>query len=179
MRGVVEELPSPHPLVTLLPAVYQEDEFTVRFTGGLDAVLAPVLTVLDCLTAYVDPLLAPSDFLEWLSGWVGVEPDEDWPDLRRRTAIAAAVALHSSRGTVAGLRTHLEIVSGGQVVVTESGGVRTSATPTTEVPDVSTWLHVRVVARSASAGTLDAVVTAAKPVHVPHELEVVSDDRLS
>ena len=66
-RGLVAGLDAAHPLGWLLPAMYQEDEFAQRFTGALDTVLAPLVTALDNLDAYVDPALAPPDFLEWLA----------------------------------------------------------------------------------------------------------------
>ena len=43
MRGTVTGLDSPHPLGGLMPAVYQDDNFTMRWTAALDDVLAPVM----------------------------------------------------------------------------------------------------------------------------------------
>ncbi|WP_326948735.1 phage tail protein I [Amycolatopsis sp. NBC_01307] len=182
MRGMVPGIPNPHPLGGFLPAVYQEDEFAMAFTGGLDEVLAPVLSVLDCLHAYIDPMVAPADFVEWLAMWVGVDPEENWPAVRRRSVIASAVSLHSSRGTVSGLRDHLEIVTGGRVEVEDTGGVTWSRVPTGAIPAPRTHLRVEVfVDRPTSAlrRSLDDVIAAAKPAHVPHTLEVTQDDRLS
>lgn len=72
MRGVLPDLPSPVPLLHRLPGVLQEDDFLQRFLGAFDSGFAPVVATLDSLHAYVDPHLAPADFLDWLSGWVGV-----------------------------------------------------------------------------------------------------------
>src|SRR3712207_9317558 len=95
MRGTVAGLPTPYPLVSLLPAVYQEeDPFIGRFTAGLDDVLAPVIATLDCLEAYVDPMLAPEDFLAWVASWVGVILDEHAPMSLHRSAVARAAELH-------------------------------------------------------------------------------------
>ena len=102
MRGMIAGLPSPHPLGASLPALYQEDAFAQRLTGALDEVLAPIFSSLDTLHAYLDPALAPDDFLEWLAGWVGVTLDETWPIERRRQLVADATQLYRSRGTVAG-----------------------------------------------------------------------------
>ena len=88
-RGTIDGLHSAVPIVSLLPGIYQDDLFTQEFTGGLDDVLAPVFTTLDCLDTYVDPWLAPEDFLEWLAGWVGVVIDEGWPLDRSRAFIAS------------------------------------------------------------------------------------------
>ena len=91
------------PIASLLPGIYQDDVFTSQFTGGLDDVLAPVFATLDCLDTYVDPWLAPEDFLEWLAGWVGVVIDEGWPLERSRAFIANIVELYRWRGTIRGL----------------------------------------------------------------------------
>ncbi|MBO0515756.1 phage tail protein, partial [Streptomyces beijiangensis] len=69
-RGTVPGLLSAHPLGEQLPAVYADDDFAMRFVAGLDTVLAPLFTVLDCLEAYFTPALAPEDFLDWLTEWV-------------------------------------------------------------------------------------------------------------
>lgn len=181
MRGTVIGLASPYPLVTLLPAVYQEeDPFIGRFTAGLDDVLAPVIATLDCLDAYVDPLLAPADFLGWLAGWVGVTVDEHVPEELHRQTIARAAELHRLRGTVRGLRTALELLTGGTVDVADSGGVAVSDRPGGAAPgDPEPWLRVRVRVPADTAWSLpalhaavEAAVVTAKPAHVQHSVEV-------
>lgn len=177
MRGVVDRLGMPYPLHTLLPSVYQEDPFTVRWTEGFDDVLAPVVSTLDCLAAYVDPATAPEDFLVWLADWFGLPLDENVPLSQRRVAVAGAVPLHRSRGTVAGLKARLEQASGCPVEVSDSGGVTWSQTPDSALPgDEQPWLSVVVQAggdEQVSVRVLDELVAADKPAHVPHRLEVV------
>ena len=56
-----DELPSTRPLASFLPAMLQADDFCVRFTQGLDPVLAPVLATIDNLDAYLDPWLTPPE----------------------------------------------------------------------------------------------------------------------
>jgi phage tail-like protein len=181
MRGTVIGLATPYPLISLLPAVYQEeDPFIGRFTAGLDDVLAPVIATLDSLEAYVDPRLAPEDFLAWLAGWVGVTVNENAPVALHRSTVARAAELHRMRGTVSGLRTTLELLTGGEVEVVESGGVAWSDRPGTPAPgDATPWL--RVVVRipadtdwspAALHAAVEAAVVAAKPAHVQHSVEV-------
>jgi phage tail-like protein len=176
MRGTVPGLGLPYPLGGLLPAVYQEDPVTMRWTEALDEVLAPIVLALDCITAYIDPLLAPEDFLQWLSGWFGAVLDENWPTERRRSVVAAAVGLYQSRGTVSGLRAHLELVTGGQVEIADNGGATYSSIPGAEPPgDPSPLLTVRVTVTDqaqVNVRALDALIRAAKPAHVLHRLEV-------
>ena len=85
-RGHLPDLVSPHPLGERLPALYQEDSFTQRLLAAMDQVLAPVLGSLDSLDAYLDPSLAPEDFLHWLAGWLGFALDESWPLERSKNA---------------------------------------------------------------------------------------------
>ncbi len=177
MRAMVSELDTPYPLGSLLPAVLQEDAVMMGLTTALDAVLAPVIATLDCLHAYVDPRLAPADFLEWLAGWVGIDLDENWPRTRQRAVVAAAAELHRARGTVAGLLAHVEAVTGGRVEVEDSGGVAWSTRPGDALPGTDhPGVRVRVTIddpATVSIGSLDALVAATKPVHVTHSVEIV------
>jgi len=132
MRGTTPDLGTAYPLGALLPALLQEDPLLMRFTEAIDEVLAPAISALDCLAAYVDPALAPPDYLGWLAGWVGIDLDETWPVELQRAEIARAVTLHRGRGTVDGLRQQLELVTGGQVEVVDTGGISWSVEPVDE-----------------------------------------------
>jgi phage tail-like protein len=178
MRGLVPGLPSPSPLLDMLPSIYQEDPFTERFVGGFDDVLAPVLSTVDCLVDYLDPLLAPEDFLAWLSGWVGIDLDEGWPLERRRAVVASAVEMYRMRGTVAGLRAHLEVLTGGEVDIADSGGVAWSLDPAADLPGQA---HPRVAVRvrvsdpaRVPSDLVEDAVAAGKPAHVVHRVEVTT-----
>ena len=111
-RGSVAGLGSSHPLGGQLPAVYADDDFAQRFVEGLDVVLAPLFNVLDCLEAYFDPALAPEDFVDWLTSWVGTELDGTEPLEIRRHAVATAVSLHRVRGTAQGLARAVQLAFG-------------------------------------------------------------------
>ncbi|WP_156756340.1 phage tail protein [Actinokineospora pegani] len=171
-------LPSPYPLIDHLPAVFAEDRFAVRFTGAFDDVLAPIINTIDCVHGYVDPLLAPEEFVRWLSSWFGVLLDESWPLSAQRAVVAEAVDLFRMRGTMAGLRRHLEVVVDGEVEIAESGGTSFSVRPRPDPPtDVEHWVRVTVRPRvpdSLSEAAVAAVIRAAKPVHIAHSLEVLS-----
>ncbi len=83
MRGAVPGLASAFPIVETLPALYQEDPLARDLTDAFDEVLAPAISTIDNLGAYLDPALTPDDFLEWLGGWVAALLDETWPIERR------------------------------------------------------------------------------------------------
>src|SRR5437764_7946625 len=129
MRSGTETLDSPHPLGATLPGWLQEDRFAQPLTGGLDQVLAPIISTLDCIDAYIDTDLAPEDFLAWLGGWVGVVIDDNWPLDRRREFVRRAVQLYRIRGTLPGLKGMMEVVTGGDVQIAETGGVVVSPAP--------------------------------------------------
>lgn len=170
---------SPRPMAELLPAVLQEDPVVVGLTGGLDEVLAPAMSSLDCLDAYLDPMLTPPDFLVGLAAWVGVDLDHGWPQRRRRDAVAEAVAMHHCRGTARGLRWQLDLAVPGRAEVLDSGAARWSATPSTDSPaPPSLVVRLRRDGRSAEEFAADLaavedIVATAKPAHLPHRVEPV------
>ena len=177
MRGTVVGLPTPYPLSGLLPAFLQEDDFTVRLTQGFDDVVAPLISVLDCLDAYVDPLLAPPDFVPWLAAWVGATVDEHWADLRTRQSVLAASSMHRQRGTVDGLRSQLALATGGDVQIEDAGEVRCSVSPTGDDDQTEPSLAIRIAVDdpgSVRVSVLEELVDGMKPAHVPHVIEVVS-----
>jgi phage tail-like protein len=179
MRSTIPGLATPHPIGEWLPALYQEDDFAQRFTGALDEVLAPVFAVLDCLDAYLDPWLAPPDFLDWLADWVALSIDEGWSTEQRRELVSQAVALHRGRGTAQGLAVHIGVVTGGEVEIQDSGGCVWSDQPGGAVPGTANpRLHVRVrVADPAAVDQrrLDALIAEVKPAHLPHTVEIVGE----
>jgi phage tail-like protein len=181
MRKGIAGLPSAHPIGHNLPAVYLDDDFTQRLTAAFDEVLAPVLTTLDCLAAYLDPRLAPPDLLEWLAHWVALTLDDAWPVAQRRELIANGVNLHRWRGTQQGLAAHVALLTGAEVEVVDSGGCTWSAEPQAQLPGERTpWIEIRVRVSSVSAvdsKRLVATVTDALPAHVPATVRVVGVGR--
>jgi len=122
-RGLVNSLISPHPLGRYLPSLYQEDDFAQRFLSAFDAALAPIFSTLDNLNAYMDPWLAPEDFLDWLASWFGLVLDEAWSVERRRALVANAFEFYRMRGTSRGLKAHVEVFTGGTVEIVDTGGL--------------------------------------------------------
>ena len=102
--------------------------------GAFDEVLAPLFTTLDCFDSYLDPKLAPHDFVDWLASWVGVDIDETWTLERRRRLIQDAVVLYRIRGTAAGLAAHVRLYAGVTPEIEESGGCDWSQTADSPLP---------------------------------------------
>ncbi|WP_163510809.1 phage tail protein [Fodinicola acaciae] len=180
MRNAVTELPTAYPIGAQLPAVYLEDEFTQRLTDALDQVLAPVFAVLDCFAVYIDPRLAPPDFLDWLSEWVAVHLDEGWTPEQRRTLVTHAVHLHRWRGTAHGLSTVTKLLTGGQVEVADSGGCSISQTANSALPGSSpaqAVVRLRVPdPDQVDLRRLRSAVAETIPAHVAVRVEVSSSN---
>lgn len=178
MRGLIDDLSTPHALGVGLPAMFQEDDFVQRFVAGLDAVLAPVFWTLENLDAYFDPWLCPVDFLAWLAGWLGETLDDSWPLARQRAFVAGAGSTGASRGTVAGLAEQIERVLGVSAEVSDSGAATWSLAPLTPPPgDAIPTVSVRVSVADVGSfdrRRLETIVAAAAPAHAAYNIEVVS-----
>ncbi len=114
-----------------LPAVWssepQSADFLARFMMLFDEVRADVLTPLEGLAALIDPKATPAadagahgdDFLDWLGGWIGLALDRNWSVDRRRRLVAEAPSLFRIKGTVEGLKRHVEIYTGIEARIVE------------------------------------------------------------
>jgi phage tail-like protein len=176
----VAGLATPHPMGERLPALFLEDSLAQRMVAAFDEVLAPVFSCLDNLDAYLDPQLAPEDFLQWLGSWVGLALEESWPVERRRAFVAEACRLYRVRGTPRGLAAHLEVVTGGEVEVVDTGATAYALVPDAGLPGQPGFeltVRVRVPEQGAmDVPRLDALIAAAKPAHVVHRLEVLGPE---
>ncbi|MGH8930858.1 MAG: phage tail protein [Egibacteraceae bacterium] len=175
-RGLVPGLGSPHPFGEALPGLYQDDSFTQRLCAALDEVLAPVVSSLDTFDAYLDPALAPADFVGWLASWVGVIASDAGPLERQRALVRRAVEAYRWRGTVRGMTLLVWLYTGVEPEIVDTGGVRWSPTPLGEPGgDEEPLLVIRLRAEDPSTidvPRLDSLIAAAKPAHIPHRLEV-------
>lgn len=150
MRGHIDGLPTPASLAHALPAVFQDDDFTMRFVRAFDDVLAPLFLTLDTVDAYLDPALTPVDFLPWLGGWVGLDLDENWSDEQARRLVSSATSLFAWQGTVAGVEALVMAwtgLSADALEITDSGGTSWSPAPLSEppgheVPELVVRLHI-------------------------------------
>lgn len=194
MRGQVPGLHSPHPLADALPAVYQGadgrpyveagDQHLIdpaAFLSAFDDALAPVFATIGSLADYLDPLLAPADFVDWLNGWLGLRVDQTWALPRRRLRIVRAVELYREWGTVEGLTHYVAIyfdIAPACIEVIENGAVVASPTPGSRSPgrpEHEFTVRVRVPDPSSiDVDRLHDVVGAAKPAHLAHRVEVIA-----
>ena len=181
MRGAADGMVSPFPIGEQMPSVYAEDDMAQRFTLALDDLLAPVISVLDCLPAYFTPGLAPVDFVAWLGTWLGAEITGDEPEETLRVMVAGAAGLHRLRGTAAGVREAVRLAFGVEPEVVESGGAVWSARPRGPFPGDPTP-HMTVRLRIANPESIDLarlerVVTSVRPAHIPCTIELLRAGR--
>ena len=174
-RAANAELVTAVPMGNLLPAIYQEDDLTMRWTQAMDSVLSTVITTLDCFDSYLDPLLAPPDFVEWVGSWVGVAVDPEWPESRRRELVRQAAHLFERRGTAAGLRDLVYLNTGVDVDIIEGGATAGSLQPGAPLPgsDVGVFvvrLHC-VRPSDIDHSRVVALVSANRPAHIPAVVE--------
>ena len=110
----------PEFLAKYLPAVLRQDPFTQRLLRLFDEMLRPLLATIDSVDYYLDPLLTPPAFVEWLASWVGEELSPAWPDRSRRALITEAAWIHRARGTRAGIKRAVELVAGCEALVIDN-----------------------------------------------------------
>jgi phage tail-like protein len=176
-RALVPDLPTPVPLGSMLPDIYRRhDDNVLRFTEALDEVLAPIWLALDCYEAYLDPMLAPLDFVELLAGWVGFPLDRNWSPAQTRRLVAHAVELYRRRGTRRGIEELVRAYTGVVPVVEDSGGTVASEDPGGAAPG-SAEPAVRVLVElpeqtAADLTRLTRLIAANVPAHVRVSVEI-------
>jgi phage tail-like protein len=84
--------------------------------------------ILDKIHDYFDPLFTPPivegeagtlEFLEYLSRWVALVMNQNWPESRKRRILKNIVPLYKKRGTKEGLSEYLRIFVGPNVQIEE------------------------------------------------------------
>lgn len=95
--------------MTLLPEIFQAEDFMVRFLSIFEQTFDPSLQTLGSLWAYLDPLTAPRSMLPFLSKWVAWELDPRWTLQQQRRLMRYAVELYRWRGTRKGVRYYLHL----------------------------------------------------------------------
>ncbi len=134
-RALIPGLASPFPLRDYVPAMLAGDRVTNLFLDTFDEVLAPIISTLDCYSAYLDADLAPMDFVDYMSTWLLVSTEQGWTDSMKRQALANAVPRSRWRGTTQSISDRVTELFAGTCKVTDSGNVSTA----NEFEDPSTW----------------------------------------
>jgi phage tail-like protein len=165
--------PKPEIFAPYLPAILRRDPFMVRFLGIFDELWRPLLEMIDAVDCYFDPALTPMEMVEWLATWVGEDLAQTWPEGAKRGLVREAAAIHRARGTRAGLKRALELVTGKEVLVTDNTtGLRLDEDATLglnthlQTPEPN---HINVVVRGKlndiDMDAVRAVIRKLKPAH--------------
>lgn len=162
-------------LRSALPAVYQDSDFTMRFVGGFETVLDPIVALLDALPAQFDPDLASRDVLELLTRWLGVELEEARSRGEQREVVRGAAELGRRRGTRRGLELALGLSFPGVPFRVEDGGGVEWATDAGTLPKAAAPSFVVYCDAALPEERLAAVarlIERVKPVDARYRLRV-------
>lgn len=155
-----------------LPAVYQEQDFAMRFVGAFEEVLDPIVAVMDTLAAHFDPDLAPLDILELMTAWLGVRHNQAQSAPELRALVHRAAELARLRGTHAGLELALKLNFPSLALrVEDEGGIRFSSDselPNAKAPSFVVYCDEAIPKEEAAS--VARVIEAVKPAHVGFRL---------
>jgi phage tail-like protein len=180
--------PAPRPVSTPgylrghLPAIYADGDFGMRLVSALEAVLDPLVAILDNLPEHFDVAYAPRDVLELLTDWFALERDELRSGEERRRIVQRAPELMRLRGTRAGLELALETAFPGVPFrIEDAGEVTWALEPDGRAPEPDGDWKVAPESfviycdmplpenRLAAAARL---IDQAKPAHISYRLRV-------
>ena len=106
-----------------LPAVYQEDEdsrdFLERYLSLFETFFSNVETEIHHIARFFDPDAVSGDFLRWLSSWLDIVEDENWPEEKLRLLVKKVPELYKMRGTRRGIEEIISIFTGEKPIILE------------------------------------------------------------
>lgn len=165
-----------------LPAIFRDDDLAMRFTGGLETVLDPIVTLLDSLHAHFDVELAPPDLVALMAAWLGLDvpetldADREVDERLHRALAREATQLVRSRGTRAGLERMLRLAFPALDIAVEDTGEATTAAAPRAAPDAPEPEFTVVIGAAEVAPqtqtVLRSIVRRHVPVHVRGRLKV-------
>lgn len=172
---------SPSPISYRAP--YEDRPFFERYLRGFDDALEPTQEMLANLALFFDPDETASDVLPWLSTWVSLVLDENWPQLKRRRLIKEAVELYRWRGTRWGLSRYLELYTGILPEINDQpftgmrlgpGALLGRSTVLGDVPPHTFVLTLAVTGpNQVNEQSVHEIIQASKPAHAAYELRIV------
>ncbi len=102
--------------IQYLPTIYKEDSpsrsFLIRFLSLFESLFNDVENTIASLSVLFDPGAVHAQFLPWLAGWLAIDLDENWPEEKKRQAMADAFEMYTLRGTAEGIRKALRFFAG-------------------------------------------------------------------
>ena len=102
-----------------LPALYHDNKFIARLLLIFEAGFVPYEWIIDHFDLYLDPKMAPSEFLQWFGTWVDILVPANIPEERQHAIAQELGTLFKARGTRHSLSRHLELIFGKAPEITE------------------------------------------------------------
>jgi phage tail-like protein len=160
-------------LARQLPRPLAEDPFLQRFTLIFETIVDSVRGRVSGFEYYLDPSLAPPEFVRWTAGWLGLAVDPSLPERRQRNLLRAAGPLFAWRGTARGLQGLLEAFTDQDVEILDRGGIYPEGT--------SPAATEHVVVRLAGSGGLSEdhlreLIELELPAHATFELRITGEE---
>lgn len=148
-------------LLNYLPGIYHTD-FMARFLGIFESILTPIEWSIDNFDLYFDPGTAPADFLPWLANWFGLAFDPTWSQEQQRTLVREAHKIYARRGTRWALSRVLEIYTGVDPEITDTGE---------DLEAYTFRVRLQLPQGESQRQLLEMLIDAHKPAHTSYTLE--------
>lgn len=107
-----------------LPAVYQEDEpsklLLERYLSVFQTISRTIEEKIETSHLNIDPQTAPTEFLEWLSLWVGLHKKQYWSDDKWRILLSRSSYFFKKRGTREGLMEIMKLYTDEEPMIMEA-----------------------------------------------------------
>lgn len=162
-----------HSYTDYLPAMYREDDFTMRFMRIFEDIFRPLEMMIDKMYCRFDPAMTDSSFLPWLSTWVGIHMDERWPEDRRRQLLASAVELYRWRGTKLGMMEYLRIYTGVVPQITEPAAKGRGKAQASPLGPHQFMVEIEgVPPGSVDVNIVRSIIESQKPAHTTYILKM-------
>ena len=102
-----------------LPALYEQDEFMVRFLMLFESFWRPIEQQIGGIHNYLDADFTPPSFLPWLASWFHLTLERHFTEAQRRRLLKSIMRLYRRRGTKQALQEYLEILTDNPVEIVE------------------------------------------------------------
>ena len=158
-------LPPRSSYLQYLPSFFARDSLLDRFLLIFESVLAPIEQIVDHILLLLDARTMPTRMLPWVSSWLDLTLNENWPESRRRDLIRAASELYRWRGTRRGLSHYLEIYAGVTPEIDDHLDAPHTFRVTLRVPDD----------QPVDETLVRAIIDSEKPAHTAYELVIEWD----
>ena len=98
--------------IQYLPSIFQENDFLSRYLMIFQHLHNDISIKIDNINELFRPMHCPSDFLQILANWLGINVELLGSEEKRRLFLQYAIPLFKLRGTILGLKIYVYILTG-------------------------------------------------------------------